>query len=291
MDKRCDGKLDCPDRTDEDECLSFVTFKGYNSHLVPPPIKIENNTDSRLIMTFSISIVDILEINEFEGFFMMKMTFTREWYNPQLTFLNLKRDSRMNVLSTAEVSRMWKPWTVFDNLKVQQDYHDTEFIDITVVVPNENYTYNYDEQTNRRITRLFSGSENKLSYTRQCSVKFICNFDLRFYPFDKQTCHLEMYQAEDSILLKPGHAEYLGPTELQNHYVFSVFLCTDTTKKRNTLLAGIMIGRPLFTNVLTVFLPTLILLVLSQMAHLFHQDHLEMVIEINLTLLLVLATL
>ena len=53
----------------------------------------------------------------------------------------------------------------------------------------------------------------------------------------------------------------------------------------------VSLGRPLFGTILSVFMPTTVLLVLSQMVRVFGQDHMEMVIEINLTLILVLATL
>ena len=57
------------------------------------------------------------------------------------------------------------------------------------------------------------------------------------------------------------------------------------------VVVEIVLGRPLFGTTLTVFIPTCILLVLSQMVRVFGKDHLEMIIEVNLTHLLVLATL
>ena len=293
MDKRCDGKLDCSDRSDEEECTSLVSFEGYHSDLVPPP-KV-NNKDSRLNLTFSVSIAEILEINEFEGFLSLKMTFIRSWFNSHLTYLNLKKDTRKNVLSSAEVSHMWRPWTIFHNLETVEDVMKTDFPDVTMIEANKNYTYKHDDRTNRRLTRLFDGSENMIIFTRERYLKFICNYDLQYYPFDKQTCGLEMYSANwNSILLRPGSVEYLGPSDLQSHHIYNVFLCTVTDAsngRKDVIMLGIIMGRPLFSNILTVFLPTLILLVLSQMARMFYKNHMEMVIEINLTLLLVLATL
>ena len=53
----------------------------------------------------------------------------------------------------------------------------------------------------------------------------------------------------------------------------------------------ISLGRPLIANILTVFIPTIILLVISHLANVFDQEYLDMVIMVNLTVLLVLATL
>ena len=288
MDKRCDGKLDCEDGSDEDDCEAYITFDGYKKHTVPPPIEDE----STLNVTISCSIDEIMEINEFEGFFRIKLTFSRSWYNPQLTFLNLKQDSKKNIMSLDEKNQMWTPWIVFDNLESINDYQKTDELDILLVEVGENFTYRVDDKTNKRVTRLFSGSENMIKYAMQLSIRIICNFDLRFYPFDKQTCSLHMHQSDDSVLLEPGFIEYLGPLDLQTHQVHNAFLCTTKSARKNLVLkAGITIDRPLFSTILNLFLPTSILLVLSQMARLFHENHLEMVIEINLTLLLVLSTL
>ena len=64
-----------------------------------------------------------------------------------------------------------------------------------------------------------------------------------------------------------------------------------TTEGKQGIFVEISLGRPLFGTILSMFMPTSILLVLSQIVRVFGKDHLEMAIEVNLTLLLVLATL
>jgi len=49
-------------------------------------------------------------------------------------------------------------------------------------------------------------------------------------------------------------------------------------------------GRPLTGSILTIFLPSVILVILSQMIQVYVTDHIEMVIGVHLTILLVLAT-
>ena len=70
-----------------------------------------------------------------------------------------------------------------------------------------------------------------------------------------------------------------------------VTICPTTFKDGSGIIVKVSLGRPLFGTSLSVFMPTTILLVLSQMTRVFGQEHLEMVIEVNLTLILVLATL
>ena len=114
---------------------------------------------------------------------------------------------------------------------------------------------------------------------------------MRWYPFDSQRCALEFIQDEDSITLKPISVNYSGPKDLTLHFVKGVHICSLAMEKGSGVIVEMILGRPLFGTVLTVFMPTGILIILSQMVRVFNKDYLEMVIEVNLTLLLVLATL
>ena len=64
-----------------------------------------------------------------------------------------------------------------------------------------------------------------------------------------------------------------------------------TIEDRPGINEEVTLGRPLFGTFLSLFMPTGILLILSQMVRVFYRDYLDMVIQVNLTLLLVLATL
>ena len=68
-------------------------------------------------------------------------------------------------------------------------------------------------------------------------------------------------------------------------------ICPLKIKGKSGVTVEVILGRPLLGTFLSVFLPTCILLVLSHVVGVFGMDHMEMVIEVNLTLLLVLATL
>ena len=100
-----------------------------------------------------------------------------------------------------------------------------------------------------------------------------------------------MHTLKSTVTVIPSSVEYLGPEELTQHTVRSVTICSATIKGLSGIVVEVVLGRPIFGTTLTVFMPTCILLVLSQMVRVFGQDHLEMVIDVNLSLLLVLATL
>ena len=96
---------------------------------------------------------------------------------------------------------------------------------------------------------------------------------------------------QSSVKIIPILVNYSGPMELTQHFVKGVTICPAIIKENSGLIVKVYLGRPLFGTTMTVFMPTSILLVLSQMVRVFGRDHMEMVIEVNLTLLLVLATL
>ena len=148
-----------------------------------------------------------------------------------------------------------------------------------------------DDKTNLRNTRIFMGDENIIHYQKQYAVKWVCDFDLRWYPFDVQECTMKLYSSISKVTTIPESVKYFGPKELTKHIVKGVSIHPATIDGLPGVIVVVIIGRPLFGATLTVFMPTLILLALSQIVRVFGQEHLEMVIEVNLTLLLVLATL
>ena len=109
-----------------------------------------------------------------------------------------------------------------------------------------------------------------------------------WYPFDTQTCTLKFYIQQ---AFHPLSFIYSGPMELVQFNIKSYSICPGMVRDRNGVVAFMVFGRPLISNILTVFIPTLILLIISHVANMFDRDYIDMVIGVNLTVLLVLASL
>ena len=157
--------------------------------------------------------------------------------------------------------------------------------------PHQDFLFKLADTTNLQNTRLFKGDENVISYQRQFTVTWICSYNMRWYPFDNQRCTMKMFSSASSVTLQPSSVTYSGPLELTMHYVKGVVICSKTINNKSGIVVEVYLGRPLFGTFLPVFMPTFIILVLSLMVRVFGRDHLEMVIEVNLILLLVFATL
>ena len=91
-----------------------------------------------------------------------------------------------------------------------------------------------------------------------------------------------------------------GLTQLQynpnislNCYTLSkIEMCNSAINKMKGIIVKVTLGRPIINNLLTVFVPTMLLVTISFAARFFAEDYIDMVkvIQVNLTILLVLAT-
>ena len=137
------------------------------------------------------------------------------------------------------------------------------------------------------------GSECFLSKTNSWTADFICKFEYIWYPFDTQICQIDfefMDVGEVEVMLVPIQIIYTGTNDLGRYYFREMHYCTTDKNGRLGLFTDFIISRPMTSNCLTLFLPTAMLLLISQMVTIFNRTYLEMVIEVNATLLLVLTT-
>ena len=86
------------------------------------------------------------------------------------------------------------PEFYFDNTreKVKNIIDDSA---VLRVVRNGSGGLSSSEDTETKL--IFRGGENWLQYQRFYSQLFHCNFNLHWYPFDIQTCYLDIMPASD----------------------------------------------------------------------------------------------
>ena len=64
MDKVCDGKMDCRDKSDELECQSISFDPTYLKILPPPPLETEKNQNGKTPLRISLTVESILDLEE-----------------------------------------------------------------------------------------------------------------------------------------------------------------------------------------------------------------------------------
>ena len=88
----------------------------------------------------------------------------------------------------------------------------------------------------------------------------------------------------------PDQLKY-NPNIYLNCYTLSrVRMCKSFINKVKAIIVEVTLGRPLVSNLLTVFVPTMLLISITFIARFFADDYIDMVVQVNLTILLVLAT-
>ena len=76
---------------------------------------------------------------------------------------------------------------------------------------------------------LHLGSDIVIEYDREMIVELMCDYHMFWFPFDSQTCGVELYQKED-IRLIPKAVNYSGPRQLIQYTVIGIEMCPTVIK-------------------------------------------------------------
>ena len=137
--------------------------------------------------------------------FQMKMV----WKDPRLTFLDLKEDTNLNIVSTKHARNIWHPPPiVFLNAEPMYKTEVSSYLenqnqrDKSRSVILQIYKGSFSVQRNGshqnanswdelHNIRLYNGGENYIVHSIIFSKRFICSFDFKQYPFDVQRCTMD----------------------------------------------------------------------------------------------------
>merc|ERR1719309_1377681 len=92
-------------------------------------------------------------------------------------------------------------------------------------------------------------------------IDFICNYDMRFYPFDIQTCTMDLVvdkNADKFLQLLPGKLVYSGGASFSQYYIMSYDIYSEDIKGRGGVKVSIILGRRLLNVILTAYIPTIL---------------------------------
>ena len=141
--------------------------------------------------------------------------------------------------------------------------------------------------------QVYKGADNEIRSNRVYEVEFICNYDMRYYPFDIQVCSMDLVvddNAAQFLTLKPGQIVFSGQETFSQYYVLSYQIQRHTIMGKEGVKVSLTLGRRLLGVVLTAYTPTVLLNVIGHNANYFKSFFFEAVVTVNLTAMLVLAT-
>ncbi|XP_023332381.1 uncharacterized protein LOC111704387 [Eurytemora carolleeae] len=106
--------------------------KNYNKKIAPFKYEAETKEYIPADIVVSITLRDILRIEEINHGFTLKFLMEMEWYDYRLNYFNLKVNQSLNALSTEEVQNIWIPFILFDNTEHNDATKGDEDTEMTI---------------------------------------------------------------------------------------------------------------------------------------------------------------
>ena len=221
----------------------------------------------------------VQDIQEVGQYIELKFRLSLSWKDARVMYHNLKVEETMNSLSLEEQLSLWTPTIVFWNTKQQlKSLNDAESFASVARISNGTII---DRSVNEDI-EVFSGSKTRITFSRVYSVKFYCEYQMAWYPFDIQTCSIQM--VFDGVLdnyadILAGSLVFSGEKELTQYFVKKYEIVKETIQKKEAVIVSITLGRRLLGTFLTIFFPTIILNAIGFATNFFK----EFFFEVNFT--------
>ncbi|KAF2363407.1 Low-density lipoprotein (LDL) receptor class A repeat [Trinorchestia longiramus] len=278
---RCDAIANCEDQTDELNCDLVDPPKGYLKHVTPI-----NHVDWQLPLPLNVTVTikRFTNIIDYKHIVDLEVAINLKWQDSRLIFNNLKNNIKRNSLRDDELDSIWKPTYHFTNVQdglikiIDQRIHVERISD---PLPRD---FN-DVDMNTR----YSGTGAVLTENKLYSGSFSCKFDVFFYPLDEQTCSVQL----ELVVGKPTEMAvwYHGDRGLQQFQVQDCSISAKQHKDKQTITVLFTLGRMPSFILLSVMLPTLMLLIIGYSTLYIKPSLLQVRLTVSLTTLLVLYTL
>ena len=231
-------------------------------------------------------------MDEINSAYEAQFTLILSWFDKRLMFNNLNNKTEKNSLSNEEREELWVPKVVFENTK---EKIQTVMDDITIAnVKNFNITsFKIADKTVYEAVKQYPGDENLIIMSKFYNIRFHCEFQMQWYPFDLQVCQAIFGSQKDQmkfVHLESESIKYIGSKDLTQYYLRGKNQKRETQKGHQLVIVELMFGRRLLSLILTVFTPTVLLNLIGHCANFFKPFFFEAVISLNVTVMLVLTT-
>ncbi|XP_071530487.1 uncharacterized protein [Panulirus ornatus] len=289
LDNRCDLRYDCRDNTDELECEMVAFPRDYQSHLPPRaggledkslPIILTINVESMTVMTMEMTM---------EVSYQLELT----WVDNRVLYQNLKVENTLNILPARTVARLWTPQVSFINTIGNQ--HTLMDVDTIMLVDRRADSIGRNETAPAEV-EVYSGEKNTLTTRRKYGTVFMCDLDLALYPFDAQECfmHLRITSATKSFLVFNTFASSVNNSAsnlLLEYAVGDLVLEHGGSGMFSEVWVRVPLTRRYGYAILNIYIPSLVLLVVSYVTLFIRPAVFDVRIMSALTVQLVIATL
>ena len=217
----------------------------------------------------------VQDIQEVAQYLKLKFKIRLQWMDARVSFYNIKTDENMNSLSLDEQLALWTPTIIFWNTEKQLKTVNDENTFASVRRSGEGSLIT--REVNEDI-EVYKGAQNEISISRVYSIKFYCEYQMAWYPFDQQTCLIEMITdgvLDNYVDILPGIIEFSGKKELTQYFVKSFTMKRKKIKSKEGVVISVTLGRRLLGTFLTIFFPTILLNVIGYSTNYFKEFFFE----------------
>ena len=262
---KCNFVPDCWDGDDEKKCpiLRVSNLEGYKSYL--PDVTVDEAGDIiKKPVKVAIDITNVESIQEVKSRFTSAFTLTAEWTDTRLVWNDLNEDVFLNIPSEEQKNIFWFPKIILVNSENNFEIPNDEEAKLLV---KRNGTFTMSNEYDLQETAYFAGEDNPVFYSRDFNVKFKCNFDLRFFPFDTQTCSISLTagnKVRNFIELVGESLEFTGKTKLATFDVVKWNLETLAISSEIDVKVNIFLKRQIAQHFLGIYLPSVFIMTIAQ---------------------------
>ena len=287
---RCDASSQCPDSSDEDECSKVTKEHDYDkTTLISPEEILKVSKNQQRPVNVTIKIIDFYKIDPAESYIEIKFKMNFSWFDPRLTFRNLKAVSTFNALDKQTV---WYPKVSITNLKqigskITLDDQNPFVEKMGKARANDRSELEMDE--------LFSGNENPIHFKNLFKAQVFCAFkNMHRFPFEDEICHIQIVlkDMDNSLVhLRPQIIDQ-GPKEFMQYQIKGWIFNKTHSGQHFKLDVSVKLGRDVIVVLLVTFLPTLLMNLVNQASTYltkYSMESFETLYAINITSMVVLA--
>ena len=285
---RCDQTYNCADESDELKCEYVILPSTYNK-LLPP-----RNTNGKTPIRIELVLRELLSINILKETFKLKFSFRSLWTDKRLEYTNLQQQN-VNILEPEDWNDMWVPNFLFDNTQNSLTTFDmTNEKDSSVNVILQNPDGIPDDKSRLVKNFYYLGSDVIISKLNVYTVDFNCNLKWINYPFDIQTCPMQIrISTSKPELVNFNVTSIMYANNYSNYKIHQGNISFVTNVQNETIIeVPLILVRDIKSIILNTYMPTFILTLINQLTN-YHigYEMFEAVITINATTLLTLTSL
>ena len=224
-------------------------------------------------------------------YFSIKFNVWLRWRDNRLQYQNLNQNSFWNAIPSDLSKKLWTPTLIFENNNEREVLTFNKISTVMMLVRNGRAAEASLDQIDE--ARVYMPNETDIVLKTLHFLKFKCNFDLEYIPFDHQTCSVKL----DIPQTSKGKMELVVGRLIMNiselNQSLNRFMVTSISLHGNSNSTSLVIRlkRLNISYWLSLFIPSMCLILAAEITLFIDKKHFKATITVALTANLVMYTL